>query len=1357
MTWTVNVQCGGTGGLAVSPQTAFELSGPVGGPFSPTSRSYGLNNTGASTLNYIASLSYADATAPGWLGLSATTGTLAPSGTGSLTVSINSTTSGLVPGSHMATLTVKTTGANPQTATRSITLTVQPGATLPPKISGRITASDGMPLEGVRMDGLPSVNWTDSNGDYSVFAGIGWSGTVRPFKLGYDFAPLQKTYPPLTAGFTAQDYVGTPRTQSLSGRVTLDGAGLADMAMVGLPGSPITDATGAYIASLPFPWSGTVTPTATAYTFTPGTVTYSNVGMNLVDENYVAFRQSLSVTGRVTLGTAGLGGVLLNGLPGSVVTAADGSYSGTVPYGWSGTSNPQTNGYVFSPPSRDYEVLDLDQSAQDFAASQSPRGSNRLWIVSTSEELHAATILAISGDLVLVKPGTYIGANPSSLAPGALLLSEAGADQTVIEVTQFVVNTSNTVIDGFTFRGNGGITDPVHIAGSSNVTFRNCRFQAPTGGYGVRVTDAQNVLIERSVFSGYGGLIVYSGTSSGTLTLRNNSFVGNTSPVDSGTNPSLQVILENNLFRGALREAVRLGSISSVLSRNNIFDGNLIGMSLSSISGTVQLSQDTWVRNGTGFDVGGRTTALIYNAIFQGNTHALEGTSTSTISVHHTMHWLDTAWINGGANYILDEPTIRETDPRFVNFTSGDLHLAANSPARGSGQGGFDLGAYGGPLGTAWITPPGTPQASPTLLEIEITGPGVADPGDTIGLAAKGHFQNGYYAPYSGLAQWSSSDPATLQSLGSGSFRALRPGQVVVTARSGSVAGTFQVTVLAPLLELSVADTMDPVSPGGPVTYQLSVTNHGPGVAGNVQITALYDARTSFSSSTPPPATGFNNRWSLGTLQPGESAAVSVDLQVAGGTAGASLTLSANATADFATGVNASETTGVLGTFDLSAQASLTPAQVRPGERLTATLTFRNDGTATAQGVVLEAFYPADTLFVSATPPPSSGSGTWFVGQMAPGEQRVLTIALDARPSASGTLVLTAEARNSSPDPTPVNNQAVASATVISVANLGITATDSPDPVPAGQPLLYHITITNQGPSTANAVTLTAHVPTGLVVGSTLPEVGTCSGASPVACQLGSLASGASVSTDISGIPGTAGLLQMSATAFANEEDPTLGNNVITLTTNVLCSFNLSTESAGFEAQGGTGAVNVTAAAGCPWIAVSNASWINITQGNSGNGNGTATYTVASNGGGARNGTLSIAGQTFAVNQGGSGQQFFTVAPCRVLDTRPTSALVSGAIRLVQIGGLCGIPPTAKAVSLNVTAVGPTGSGFVTLWPADLVQPQTSVVNLSAGKTRTNNAILSLATDGGGGLNAAAFIGGSGTVHLILDVNGYFE
>lgn len=120
---------------------------------------------------------------------------------------------------------------------------------------------------------------------------------------------------------------------------------------------------------------------------------------------------------------------------------------------------------------------------------------------------------------------------------------------------------------------------------------------------------------------------------------------------------------------------------------------------------------------------------------------------------------------------------------------------------------------------------------------------------------------------------------------------------------------------------------------------------------------------------------------------------------------------------------------------------------------------------------------------------------------------------------------------------------------------------------------------------------------------------------------------------------------------------------------------------------------------------------------------------------------------------------FYTVTPCRVADTRSTDppALTSVVSRLFQIAGSCGVPVTAKAVSINVTVVGSTGGGHVQAWPADLQQTSTSLINFAAGQTRANNAILALANDGSGDTAVKAVIGGGGTVHLIIDVNGYFE
>jgi hypothetical protein len=49
----------------------------------------------------------------------------------------------------------------------------------------------------------------------------------------------------------------------------------------------------------------------------------------------------------------------------------------------------------------------------------------------------------------------------------------------------------------------------------------------------------------------------------------------------------------------------------------------------------------------------------------------------------------------------------------------------------------------------------------------------------------------------------------------------------------------------------------------------------------------------------------------------------------------------------------------------------------------------------------------------------------------------------------------------------------------------------------------------------------------------------------------------------------------------------------------------------------------------------------------------------------------------------------------------------------------------------------------------------TSVINFGAGQVRSNNAILKLAADGSGGIAVLPGMSG-GTVHLIVDVTGYF-
>jgi hypothetical protein len=86
------------------------------------------------------------------------------------------------------------------------------------------------------------------------------------------------------------------------------------------------------------------------------------------------------------------------------------------------------------------------------------------------------------------------------------------------------------------------------------------------------------------------------------------------------------------------------------------------------------------------------------------------------------------------------------------------------------------------------------------------------------------------------------------------------------------------------------------------------------------------------------------------------------------------------------------------------------------------------------------------------------------------------------------------------------------------------------------------------------------------------------------------------------------------------------------------CGAQLSSYTVAVPVGGTSGTVDVTIDSGCEWTATSNNSWITVTSGASGTGNGTVGYSVAANSSsGARSGTITIAGQSFSVNQAGTG------------------------------------------------------------------------------------------------------------------------
>ncbi len=140
------------------------------------------------------------------------------------------------------------------------------------------------------------------------------------------------------------------------------------------------------------------------------------------------------------------------------------------------------------------------------------------------------------------------------------------------------------------------------------------------------------------------------------------------------------------------------------------------------------------------------------------------------------------------------------------------------------------------------------------------------------------------------------------------------------------------------------------------------------------------------------------------------------------------------------------------------------------------------------------------------------------------------------------------------------------------------------------------------------------------------------------------------------------------------------------------CQFSLSASNAAVGAAGGTGAVDVEGASGCAWTARSSATWLVITAGASGTGDGEVGFSASANPASTqRTATLTIAGLAFTVTQAGA-----IIAPTCTYSLSSTSESVpadggTGSIT-VSAPGACDWTAQSSASWLTVTA-GASGSG----------------------------------------------------------------
>ncbi|HET7028684.1 MAG TPA: hypothetical protein VFI28_13405 [Candidatus Limnocylindrales bacterium] len=123
------------------------------------------------------------------------------------------------------------------------------------------------------------------------------------------------------------------------------------------------------------------------------------------------------------------------------------------------------------------------------------------------------------------------------------------------------------------------------------------------------------------------------------------------------------------------------------------------------------------------------------------------------------------------------------------------------------------------------------------------------------------------------------------------------------------------------------------------------------------------------------------------------------------------------------------------------------------------------------------------------------------------------------------------------------------------------------------------------------------------------------------------------------------------------------------------------------------------------------------------------------------------------------GLRYVPITPVRVLDSRPGGTGLSGKFshgtpRSFPVGGVSGIPSTARAVTGNVTVVNQQAGGFVSITPLSVSAPATSTINFPSGDVRANNVTATLGA--GGKLWAVYRASTSKTTDLVFDVTGYY-
>ena len=356
--------------------------------------------------------------------------------------------------------------------------------------------------------------------------------------------------------------------------------------------------------------------------------------------------------------------------------------------------------------------------------------------------------------------------------------------------------------------------------------------------------------------------------------------------------------------------------------------------------------------------------------------------------------------------------------------------------------------------------------------------------------------------------------------------------------------------------DLMVTKSVSNATPnvGDTITFTVTVTNHGPSSATNVQVNDLLPTGLVYVSSSVSQGNYFSTTgtWTVGNVNNGAQATLTLLAQVASPTAQINTATAAADQFDPNSANNTASATETPQQADLAITKTVSDSSPNVGENVTFTILVTNDGPNSATNVAVQELLGTGLAFVSDTP--SQGtydptSGVWTVGTV--GLVGAPTLDIMARATTSNVVRNTASIKHSDQfDPVSSNNS---DSIVVkgSQADLAVTNTVDRSTASVGDTVTFTIAVTNLDGSACNDVQVTDMLPVGLQYDSSSTADGTYNNVTGIWALAGTLTNGESSTLTIQATMLTTTAQTNTATITSSDRpDPDLRNNSDSATVN---------------------------------------------------------------------------------------------------------------------------------------------------------------------------------------------------------------